>query len=172
MSKEISVEKLKEHCEVLGGSTKLRKWRYIKEFKNVKDPIDDVVSIYGSRAQNYIEENLEGWYPGIFHLTEVRYKQDYDESLLLFNFRPKKYYQTENPRVLVIYRRTGFDSKDDKSTVEEFYIPFNEMEGQVPEMHYGIGDRVSPVEINEEGTVGFELYHEALGLESELEDLN
>lgn len=172
MSKKISVEQLKKHCGVSDPKRKLAQSRYLKEFKNVTDPIDEVISICGTRAQAYIEDNLEGWYPGIFHLLEVRYKQGDDESLLLMNFRPNKYFETDSPRVLVIFRRIGIDKENDSAGVEEFYLPFNDVDGELPVIHYGVGDQVSPYEVNEHSRVGYELYREAMGIELELKDLN
>lgn len=172
MSKRISVEGLRKHCGSDRDAIGATRSPHMKVRKNVEQPIEDIIAICGGRAQLYIENEIEGWERGIFNLTEVRYKQEEDESLLMFNFRPKKYFQTESPRVLVVFRRIGVDNERDRAGVEEFYIPFDDIEGKVSEIHYGVGNNVSPYSIDEHGTTGFDKYHEALSLEIELDDLN
>jgi hypothetical protein len=166
-----SLEKLGKKSSPKRDAIGVTRSPYIRIRKNVENQIDDVIAIQGGKAQLFIEEEVEGWEYGIFHLAEVRYKRGDEESLLKFNFRPKKFFETETPRVLVIFRRNGKNEGDNTAVVEQFYIPFNGVEGQVPEMYYGIDDNVASLPMDEHGVVGLEKYHEALGLELELDDL-
>ena len=105
------------------------------------------------------------------HLTDVYYKKGDNESLLLFNFRPKKTFISEHPNVLVVFRRIGRDNQYGKAGVEEFYIPFNDEIGSVPKIYCRIGQEVEEFVISENESIGHEKYHEIMGLVTELETI-
>lgn len=172
MSKRISVEQIEKHCSTKKDQTQVRVSPQLRIIKNIESNIDKVVSICGSTAQLYIEENIQHWNKGAFHLTEVRYRQGDDESMLLFNFRPNNCLGNIPPRVLVIFKRTGIDSDNEGCLVEQFYIPFNDSDGKVPEVYYGSGENVSSYFLEDRGTPGFAIYTEAITIEKELSDLN
>lgn len=167
-----SLEKLRKKPSRRRDAVGVTRAPDIKIRKNVEGNIDKVIAEQGGNAQLFIEENIEGWEYGNFHLAEVRYKKGDEESLLMFNFRPKKPFKTEAPRVLVIFRRTGRNEGDEKAVIEQFYIPFNGVEGQVPEMYYGFDDYIDPISLEEHGIHESDKFDEALGYKIELDDLS
>jgi hypothetical protein len=172
MGKQRRLELLKRCCSNNREAIGVTRARDMKIRKNVEDSIDSIIAYCGGRAQLFIEEEIPGWEKGSLHLTEVRYKKGDEESLLLFNFRPKKHFSTENPRVLVIFKRVGADTQEDRTSVVQYYVPFNTPDDSIDGIYQVLGEEIYLHHIEEEGTLGFDKLREVMEFESELEDLN
>ena len=140
--------------------------------RKVEGPIGSVIKDLELRAQSFIEEEIEPWKGGAFHVTEVSYKRGPKESLLLFDFQPIRNLGIDHPSVRAIFRRSG-TNKDGSLEIEEFYIFYDDMSGRISNIYErtenGVRTYLFDDDENEEEP---DIVKRLKGLMSGLKDLN
>ena len=68
--------------------SRLRKSDKLAIRKNIEISINGIIDEWGLIAQQFIENEVEGWEQVPIRLTNVYYRRRDDESLLLFDFHP------------------------------------------------------------------------------------